>query len=491
MSLTRRIRQLAEVVRHEPGNLVARLKLASTLREVGRNEDAIEMYRGVAVAYASDGRLAQAIAVCKGILEIDPTHLKTQELLADVAARLNAEGRKSVRVLSISGRWVAVPAGATDPAAAARASNSIQEIDELTEVGGGPVEHTLVTADYEPVTAGGDPPGPPVATGAPAAPAIGDEGQARELLEAVELDDDALLASLPAPPVPETPQHARTAGGLRASLPPPCPLFYDLPREAFVSLLRKISMRRLPAGALVVREGEPGDAFYVISAGSVRVVKNPAPGGDGPIELARLGAGSFFGEFALFGDRRRHASVEVVEPVELLEISRLVLSELIEAHPAVAETLRRFYRERLLETLMQTAPFFRPLGPDVRARLAARFRAKRVVPGETVLVEGAPGGGLYLILLGRVEITRRGEDGRPLRLGELGEGSYFGEMSLLRGGAASATVAACVPTEVAELAAKDFYQILSSHPALWDEIRQEARRREEQNERILVGRADL
>ncbi len=478
MSAARRIRELADLVRKEPGNLVARLKLAAALREAGRKDDAIEMYRGVAIAYASDGRFAQAIAVCKGILEIDPQHQKTLELCADIASRTGDATSQSVRVLSISGRWVAVPAGAIDPMAAAGATNSQSEVDHLTDVG--TVDSTQVDAPpYLPVT-GLERPRPPEPSGPEAGLGVvpGDEP---------DLDDDAILASLPAPPVPEGAGGRPRPGG--SSLMPSCPLFYDLPRAAFVDLLQKITVRREEAGTAIVREGEPGDAFYVISDGAVRVYKKAADGQQ--IDLARLGPGSFFGEFALFGDRRRHASVEATESVELLEISRQVLADLTEAHPGVEQTLRRFYRERLLETLMQTAPFFRPLGPDVRARLAARFRAKRVVPGETVLVEGAPGGGLYLVLLGRVEITRRGDDGRPIRLGELGEGSYFGEMSLLRGGAASATVAACVPTEVAELAAKDFYQILSQHPALWTEIRQEAKRREEQNERMLVGRADL
>ncbi len=479
MSAARRIRELADLVRKEPGNLVARLKLAAALREAARKDDAIEMYRGVAIAYASDGRFAQAIAVCKGILEIDPRHQKTLELCADIAARTGDSTSQSVRVLSISGRWVAVPAGAIDPVAAARATNSQAEVDHLTDAGA--VETTQVDEPYEPVTGLERPrfsePPPRPEAGLGVLPG-----------EEPELDDDMILASLPAPPVPEGAGRGRPRPGASSQMPS-CPLFYDLPRAAFVELLQSITVRREEPGASIVREGEPGDAFYVISAGAVRVFKKAADGQQ--VELARLGPGSFFGEFALFGDRRRHASVEATESLELLEISRQVLSDLTAAHPGVEQTLRRFYRERLLETLMQTAPFFRPLGADVRARLAARFRAKRVVPGETVLVEGAPGGGLYLVLLGRVEITRRGDDGRPIRLGELGEGSYFGEMSLLRGGAASATVAACVPTEVAELAAKDFYQILSQHPALWTEIRQEAKRREEQNERMLVGRADL
>ena len=50
--------------------------------------------------------------------------------------------------------------------------------------------------------------------------------------------------------------------------------------------------------------------------------------------------------------------MQAVEPVELLEIRRELIDELVAAHPGVARTLRTFYRERLLQTLLATAPFF-------------------------------------------------------------------------------------------------------------------------------------
>ena len=66
--LKRLLKEYARALREDPGNLVLRLKLAFVLREMGRNNEAIEMYRNVVVAYAQSGRLVQAMAVCKGIL---------------------------------------------------------------------------------------------------------------------------------------------------------------------------------------------------------------------------------------------------------------------------------------------------------------------------------------------------------------------------------------------------------------------------------------
>src|SRR5579871_5113835 len=85
---------------------------------------------------------------------------------------------------------------------------------------------------------------------------------------------------------------------------------------------------------------------------------------------------------------------------------------------------------------MATAPFFQKLQPEERAAIAERFRPRRFGRGARIVEEGAAGGGLYLILVGEVEVVR-GTAESEIKLGALGEGSYFGEMSLLRGGAAA------------------------------------------------------
>ena len=120
--------------------------------------------------------------------------------------------------------------------------------------------------------------------------------------------------------------------------------------------------------------------------------------------------------------------------------------------------------------------------------MAARFRSQRYGKGARIVEQGAPGGGLYLILVGEVEVLFE-EGAREVRLGLLGEGSYFGEMSLLRNGVAAATVRALRTTEVVQLPARDFYDVLAAHPVLWEDLRAEAARREMMNFAILSGEA--
>jgi CRP-like cAMP-binding protein len=268
----------------------------------------------------------------------------------------------------------------------------------------------------------------------------------------------------------------------------PLPLFSQLSSPALAELKRRMSFRRCAAGDLILREGDPGDACYVIHSGSVRVLKrDPSGSTTDVIEIARLGAGALFGEFAVLADRRRHASVQALEACELYEIPRRLLRELAAEYADVGPALERFFRERLLATLLATAPFFQPLPEEDRAALMARFAPRRIDAGATIIREGERGGGLYLIVLGTVDITRRVDGRRAVLLATLGEGAYFGEMSLLSGGLASATVTAAGPVELAQLTPKDFYDIVALHPPIWEELRREAARRELVNQNILAG----
>src|SRR6187549_1579594 len=80
-----------------------------------------------------------------------------------------------------------------------------------------------------------------------------------------------------------------------------------------------------PAGQVIVREGEPGDEFYVVVEG--------AP-------IADIGPGSFFGEMALLDGGERVATVAAITDVELLMLHRDEFNEmLLLAMPTIAPKL--------------------------------------------------------------------------------------------------------------------------------------------------------
>ena len=105
--------------------------------------------------------------------------------------------------------------------------------------------------------------------------------------------------------------------------------------------------RTLPAGTVIVRQGEQADSFYVLARGRVELSVEP-PGGS-EIVVAQLEAVDFFGEVGLLQRRPRSATVRAVDgPVTVLEIPRERFEEMVAGSGALREDLARVMGERLL-----------------------------------------------------------------------------------------------------------------------------------------------
>jgi CRP-like cAMP-binding protein len=114
-------------------------------------------------------------------------------------------------------------------------------------------------------------------------------------------------------------------------------LFSDLQHYLFRRTADGLHQRVVPAGGIVVSEGDPGDSAFLIARGSVRIL---VVGGHGrPLEIRRLDAGDFFGELAALSGRPRTATVVAVDECELLEIDRWALEKLVEARPEARQIL--------------------------------------------------------------------------------------------------------------------------------------------------------
>jgi glucose-6-phosphate 1-dehydrogenase len=88
-----------------------------------------------------------------------------------------------------------------------------------------------------------------------------------------------------------------------------------------------------PAGADVVRHGEPGGAMYFICHGQAQALD-----GTGAV-LNVLGAGNFFGELNLLLARPRSATVRAITACDLLVLERADLEKVLRDHPDLAQVL--------------------------------------------------------------------------------------------------------------------------------------------------------
>jgi CRP/FNR family transcriptional regulator, cyclic AMP receptor protein len=98
------------------------------------------------------------------------------------------------------------------------------------------------------------------------------------------------------------------------------PLFLDAPEGALAAVAREASIRTYRKGSIVVSEGEPADACYIIAEGSAKVSATSLEGGD--LILATLRPPDAFGVIALLDGGFRSASVEALEPLTLAAIAR-------------------------------------------------------------------------------------------------------------------------------------------------------------------------
>ena len=76
------LKEFQRAVELVPDDVAARKKVAELLSKLGKKDQAVVQYQHLAGRYAADGQLAQAIAVSKLILQLDPKHTQTQETLA-------------------------------------------------------------------------------------------------------------------------------------------------------------------------------------------------------------------------------------------------------------------------------------------------------------------------------------------------------------------------------------------------------------------------
>src|SRR5262245_60215350 len=81
-----------------------------------------------------------------------------------------------------------------------------------------------------------------------------------------------------------------------------------------------------PFGTVIVREGEPADAFYLVVSGTARVVASGESGDE--VALSVLHEGDSFGEMGLLSDETRMATVRASGKVEALRLDRSVFSAL-------------------------------------------------------------------------------------------------------------------------------------------------------------------
>lgn len=244
-----------------------------------------------------------------------------------------------------------------------------------------------------------------------------------------------------------TPVAAPVVAAAPAVEPPPStlpsiPLFSTLTQAELKDVLsHAMELRIMAPGDVVVTEGALGDSMYALAEGEAHVFRGW--GTSAQRGVAKVNPGDVFGEAAMVSGGPRLATVVTRGDSVVLEFKREAMLQVISRFPRVGQMLDAFYRQRLLANVLRASPVFRALPDDEKQALASAFQPANFVAGQQIIVEGQPADSVHLLLRGSCTVTHASGEAYP----ELREGDLFGELSVLTGKPASASVAAAGPVQ--------------------------------------------
>lgn len=268
------------------------------------------------------------------------------------------------------------------------------------------------------------------------------------------------------------------------------PALRDLPLLRFLSaeVRRQVVDRFVPAahpfGSVIVREGEPADAFYVLVSGRARVVKATDSGEE--IALSSLRPGDSFGEMGLLEQTARRATVRASSDVEVLRLDRSAFEALLAAQPDLRRVLELQAANRQLYNFFRHYTPFRTLPVAALEAILAELEPLTVARGELVIRQGDPAGAMYVVQEGRLRIFTE-EEGTRRYVAYLRPGDFFGEMSLFKGEVRSASVEAVSACRLLRLTRETFAKLLQKYP----EFKQRLEERIAQYDYKAVARVPL
>jgi CRP-like cAMP-binding protein len=124
-------------------------------------------------------------------------------------------------------------------------------------------------------------------------------------------------------------------------------LFRELADRELDLIVKRGMTRSYNDGAYIVREGDQGEAFFILLTGEAGVVKE-SNGKSGTL-VAYLKAGDYFGEMAILNRYERSASVIARGQVECLALSESDFMEIVRKHPEISVKLLQEMSRRLRE----------------------------------------------------------------------------------------------------------------------------------------------
>lgn len=247
--------------------------------------------------------------------------------------------------------------------------------------------------------------------------------------------------------------------------------------DQLAEVQRRVEPITYAPGSVIVRQGEVGDLFYILTGGRADVFVEHPDGHE--IRVDQLRAGQYFGEMALIGRQARRATVRATDDgaVSVAALDRAAFNNLVEESPALAHDLQRVISLRQLQSEVDALA---DVDRATLRRLTANAPTRLFAPGEAIIRRGELGETFYFILEGEVEVYAA-HNGQEALIDRLGPGGHFGELALLGNRRRMATVRAAGdgPVRLLELDEAAFAQLRQLSDSFAAEVAESAAERRE------------
>jgi CRP-like cAMP-binding protein len=240
-----------------------------------------------------------------------------------------------------------------------------------------------------------------------------------------------------------------------------------LKKENLLALARKTSMKEMPAGRVLFREGDTDKRTYYLARGQVELRS-----GDKPVAVIR--AGSPEARSPLAPGLPRRYSGKTLTDIEYLAIDSDLLDVLITWDQTGSYEVEELSQggqggqgDDWMTVLLQTKAFHRIPPANLQA-IFMRMQRMNYKTGDTVIKQGDEGDFFYAVTAGRCAVTRETPLNRDgIRLAELGPGDTFGEEALISESKRNATVRMITDGTLMRLNKADFNTLLNEPMLQW------------------------
>jgi len=195
------------------------------------------------------------------------------------------------------------------------------------------------------------------------------------------------------------------------------PLFASLDDDSAKDLRNLLSEQNVPSNTRLFKQGDEGDAMYLIESGRIRISVLDDDKKD--VTLAELAQGDFFGEMSIIDGRQRSADARVIEDCRLAILSRPAFLSFVRKKPDVALEMLSALTDRLRRTdQLLRSRVSRNANDEERKRLTIADRAADLIAefgGSWKFIGASIGLIIFWIILNSY-ILVRGFDSAPYQM---------------------------------------------------------------------------